>query len=462
MIMKTKLSLLVVSMLTTSSFIAAGELSPIPPNAKAGECYAKVVIPAQYVDKSAQILVKEASSKIEVIPTKFETVEEKVLIEPEGKQLVVVPAKYKKVAEDLMVEPAQKIWKTSLKKNAALVSSEMLASVKGVDLKAAESGTCYSEYFKAESYKAVKEDITIQKATEKLESIPAEYRWVEKKLMMKPETKKIVEVAAVYDIKEEKILVDPAKTIWKKGANPAESLQGATGEIMCLVDIPAKYKTMKKKVLVSKATTKEVVVPAEYKIVKVSELVKVAEVKKIKVPAVIKTITKKELVTKPEFQWVLKGDKTAKGWKHTGKSLCLIEVPAKYKKLHKSVLAEASTVKEVAIAAKYKTIKVQRLASASKTVKIPIPSEYKTVIKRSKVTDSKMNWERILCQTNMNDAIIGDLQQALSDNGYDVGGIDGRLGRGTYGALEKYQKENALATGGITYETLIALGIKKK
>ena len=39
------------------------------PNAKAGECYAKVIIPAEYKSESQTVTVKEASSKIEIIPS---------------------------------------------------------------------------------------------------------------------------------------------------------------------------------------------------------------------------------------------------------------------------------------------------------------------------------------------------------------------------------------------------------
>lgn len=459
--MKIKLSLLLISVLAASNFSVAEELSPVPPSAKPGECYAKVVIPAKYEDKSEEVLVKVGAEKIEVIPPEYATVEENVTTEEESKELVVVPAKYKKVTEKILLEPAKNFWKTSLKKDAPFVDSRMLASIKGFDLNTTAPGTCYKKYFKEAGYETIDENITIQEATEKIEIIPAEYKWTEKEILVTPESKKIVEVPAVYETKEEKILVEPEKTVWKKGSNPTQSVEGATGEIMCLVTVPAKYKTIKKKVLVSPATTEETVVPAEYKTVKVRELVKEAEVKKIQLPAITETISKVKLASQPEFKWFVDTDNIEEGWKYTGQSICLVQMPAKYKEIEKNVLEEPATVKEVLVPAKYETVKVKKLVAEGKTVKAPIPEEYKSITKRVKVSDSKVTWQRILCQTNMNKEVISEIQRALNEKGYSVGAADGRLGKATYRAIERFQVDNSLATGGITYETLAALGIKE-
>ena len=45
------------------------------PNAKPGECYAKVVIPAQYKTEMVDVTMSEASARFETIPAKFEVVE---------------------------------------------------------------------------------------------------------------------------------------------------------------------------------------------------------------------------------------------------------------------------------------------------------------------------------------------------------------------------------------------------
>ena len=78
------------------------------PNAKPGECYAKVIIPAAYKSESQTVTVKEASSKIEIIPAKYEWAEEKVLVKEASKKLIPVPATYESVSEKVLVTPAEK------------------------------------------------------------------------------------------------------------------------------------------------------------------------------------------------------------------------------------------------------------------------------------------------------------------------------------------------------------------
>ena len=51
-----------------------------PPNAKPGECYARVKVPEKYETYTEEVVKQQASEKIEVLPPKFEWVEEKVLV----------------------------------------------------------------------------------------------------------------------------------------------------------------------------------------------------------------------------------------------------------------------------------------------------------------------------------------------------------------------------------------------
>lgn len=55
--------------------------------------------------------------------------------------------------------------------------------------------------------------------------------------------------------------------------------------------------------------------------------------------------------------------------------------------------------------------------------------------------------------------IIRSVQQALSDAGYNPGPVDGISGPRTLSALENFQKQNNIAAGQFTKETLQALGV---
>ena len=70
-----------------------------------------------------------------------------------------------------------------------------------------------------------------------------------------------------------------------------------------------------------------------------------------------------------------------------------------------------------------------------------------------------MEWQRVLCETNVTPEIISRIQNALANSGFDPGPIDGVLGRRTHGAIKAYQRDKGLATGGLTYETIKSLGI---
>jgi hypothetical protein len=255
------------------------------------------------------------------------------------------------------------------------------------------------------------------------------------------------------------VLIEKEKTVWKKGVNPAQKLDGATGEIMCLVTIPAKYKTIRKKIVKSAATTKVINIAAVSKTIKVKKLVTASKTESINIPEVKSNIQKSVLETKPVFSWLRVGDNVEKGLNYTGHKICLVASPAKHQKITKTVLDVPTSTKEIAIEPTYKMIKVKKLVTKAQEIKTPIEAVYKMVNKTEKTSSSHQSWERILCQTNMNQNVVLKIQNALKAKDNRPGKIDGVLGRDTRVALDKYQRDNSLATGGITYETLNALNV---
>jgi hypothetical protein len=82
-------------------------LPAIPPDAETGRCYAKLVVPASYVDRVERRLVEEASELREMIPAKVEWFDEQVLVSEAHVRLTVVPATYKWQEERTLVSPPQ-------------------------------------------------------------------------------------------------------------------------------------------------------------------------------------------------------------------------------------------------------------------------------------------------------------------------------------------------------------------
>jgi hypothetical protein len=138
----------------------------------------------------------------------------------------------------------------------------------------------------------------------------------------------------------------------------------------------------------------------------------------------------------------------------------LKEIPAKFAKVKKLVVDSAAAVEEEKVAPVSKIIKVSNVATESEEIRTKVPAVYKTVEKRTKVSPESLVWRQILCRTNMGPGINKKIQQALKEAGVYNGVVDGNIGRGTMKSLEQYQKDNGMATGGITMDVLKKLGIQ--
>ena len=217
----------------------------LPPNAKAGECYARVFIPPQYRTDTEQVLRSEASERLEIIPAKFETGQEEVLVKEASERLELIPATYGMVEERVLVKPA----------------------------------------------------------STRLVAVPAEYKTETEKVLDKPEHtiwKKgsgpiskidestgeimcLVTIPASYKTISKRVLVSPPSTREDK--------------------IPAAYKTVKKRVMLTPPETRKIVIPAEYKTVKVTKMVSPADSKTFAIPAKYETLTKRSKVSDGYLEW---------------------------------------------------------------------------------------------------------------------------------------------------------------
>ncbi len=154
------------------------------------------------------------------------------------------------------------------------------------------------------TYRTVQEKILSEEAYTKLEVIPATYKMVEERILVKPAGKRVTTTPAKYKTVTERIKVRDAYTEWKRGGNVIavgqnalggtilENRQSSTGEVMCLVEVPAEYRTVSKRVQVEAAQTREIEVPAVYKTVKKRVVDQPARTREVTVPAHYHTITK--------------------------------------------------------------------------------------------------------------------------------------------------------------------------
>ncbi len=85
----------------------------------------------------------------------------------------------------------------------------------------------------------------------------------------------------------------------------------------------------------------------------------------------------------------------------------------------------------IEIPAEYKTLKVRKEVSPASTNKIVIPAEYQKLTKRVKVTEERMEWRSVLCETNSSGTKVTQIQRALLKAGHNPGPIDGVIGSET-------------------------------
>lgn len=469
--MKTKIfaSVAVLAMVLPATHVMAGatteatadriDATDTLPDAKPGQCFAKVIIPAQYDTKPEQVLVKAESETVTIKPAVFGLTEKSIVVKPGYTTVKALPAKFREEIEKIETAAASTQWMTSLAKRAVPASPGLLADAKakGIDVDNALVGACYKEYYVPASYSTTEKDVLVKEAFEVINVTGAQFKEGVETVVVKQASQEKVYFAAEYQTVEETIEVEPAKTIWKKGDGPITRIDNSTGEIMCLVEVPARFETFKTTTLKTPSRIDLVNVAEESKSIKVSMLAADAAIEKVAQPAQYKKVTITTKSSDPTFSWRAAGEKG--NGQFTGSQICLKGQPAQYTNVKKLVIASAAAVEEQKVVEVTKSVSVSSVVTEAQEVKTVVPAVYGTVEKRSRVASERLEWRSVLCKTNMNKGLNNDIQVALKEQGFYAGPIDGIWGRGTMNGIEAFQKKNGLATGGLTIDALEKLGV---
>ena len=119
-----------------------------------------------------------------------------------------------------------------------------------------------------------------------------------------------------------------------------------------------------------------------------------------------------------------------------------------------------ATTRTVEIPAEYETMSVRKLVRKAEETRTPIAAEYRSVSRQELDKDGHMEWRSILCETNMTNTRISQIQEALRDAGHDPGPIDGEIGQETMRAVNAFQRQRGLPVDRyLNIETLDALGV---
>lgn len=456
------------SSLEESSQAAAPQPVPmgdlLPPNAKAGECYARVWVDATYKDVTKDVLVREASERVEVLPPEYGWVEEQVLVKEASSRVEAIPAVWGWEEETVQTREAQRIWRVGLG-NAAPANAELLEAARkgGINLDGATPGMCFHEHYVPARFETESKRVLVSEAADVIEATKAEYRWVEKRVLVKEASFRMEEVPAQYEWAEEQVIDKPAHTVWKKGTGPIQRIDEATGEIMCLVEVPATYKTIRKRVLVSPASTRRVEIPAEYETVRVQELASKAGEIKNTTPEEYKTVSVQKKVADESFVWHEVHNLDHPPQTRTGNKICLTEIPAQFETVRRKVVKQPASTRVIDIPAEYETKRVRKLMREAEEKRIPIPEKYETITLKELDTEGHMEWRSILCETNMTRDRISSIQRALADLGFNPGPVDGVVGAQTMIAVNAFQRERGLPVDRyLNIATVEALGVSPR
>lgn len=180
-------------------------------------------------------------------------------------------------------------------------------------------GECYARVYIPAKTREVAKRVLLSEPTEQVVVTPAEYRWVEKEIeieteserievtparyemqnrtiVLQPERREVTVEPPVYETVREPVLVRQAYTTWKPGAGPIQKIDSATGEIMCLVTVPAEFKKVERRVVKRPARLVTKLIPAKTMEVEVKVMVERPRRRVIRTPAKTKTVKVQELV----------------------------------------------------------------------------------------------------------------------------------------------------------------------
>lgn len=432
------------------------------PDAKPGECFAKVMTPARFETRSEEVVIQEASERIETSEAQYETVQEQITVREASQKIEVTPAAFSRETEQVETRAAEQFWSAGSGPNAQPASPDAVEHIarSGIDLETVEPGSCYVEYYTEAQYRTESVRVMVKEATESIKVIPAKFETVDERVVVKEASSEVVDVPAVYRTVSESVLVEPARSVWQEDCGVVEQVANATGDTLCLVELPARYETLTKTVLDKPATTRTVNIPAEYQTVQVERLVNPAREERIEVPAKYTMVDRQVKVADPTFFWLAKGEQADEAAIATGREICLTERSAEEVEVVREIVSSPAAATSVEVAAQVESIDVQKLVTQASERRVKIPARTKTVTSQVEVAPARVEWKQVLCQVNMTREIITELQRALKREGYDPGPVDGFVGQGTLTAIEQYQTAEGIDRGGITLESLKRLEVE--
>ena len=172
------------------------------------------------------------------------------------------------------------------------------------------------------------------------------------------------------------------------------------GQCFAKVKQPAKFKNVVKRIQVSPATSKRVLVRApQYRWNTKRVLARPATHTYKYIPAQYRTITKRVLVKPAHYKWQKgKQGPITRIDNMTGEIMCRVKVPAVYRTVTQKVVARAAQRVKRPIPAVYKNVKQKQFVSPAQYKTVRTPARFVNKNYRIKVSDVRYQWKPIVCK----------------------------------------------------------------
>jgi len=183
---------------TVAAFSGSGDL---PPNAKVGECYAKVFYAPKFETVTERICTQEASERLEVTPARYEWKERQVVVKAAETRLEEVPAQYEWRDQTVMVDPGHTGWEREL----GPCTTDNKQTVRDV--------FCLVNH--PPVYKTVKTQCLVSPATVREVTIPAEFTTIREQVCVKAAETRRVPIPAQEQTIEKTVKVADGGIRWE-------------------------------------------------------------------------------------------------------------------------------------------------------------------------------------------------------------------------------------------------------
>ncbi len=386
-----------------------------PPRAEVGRCYVQCISPEKFEMVSDNILLVPEREEHFAVPPLLETRTDSYLVRPAYVRLRVIDPEWAEEEVRICTSPAGR-----------QVAPEAYVQVQDtVWIRPRARVYTVSEPVWEERMEAIE----VEPSHQVIEVLPIKYQWVPLSVMVRPPSK---------------------RWIRKKVSGGCLEADPENCAVWCLIETPPVVQDVYKQELIGcdsedpQDCIRYTFVPAKTELRPVQRLVSPAKAEERTEPGTFQIITR----------WQLRADQTEP------------KAPAdsrdEYVTLRRKVLRREAYVHADTVPALYAPIQRKVLVQDGYVGTRRLPAEYGTVLKWKRIAESQIIWREILCEEQVSQLNVSQIQEALRARGYYKGRIDGVLNEQMRAAIAQFQMENDLpADGHLDVETLQALGIRK-